>query len=156
MTKNADKLFEPKKVTQNVDWLASNQLPGQTYSEYRTNSLGTVRWIDRASQKIYLTVVNTTMSDAEVESYRAYAEAFFTGISVEILKMPKLVHHECVETRAVPGAGHQYKTEGMDGILAKVAKYRPRDAYAMLVITNLDLYDTDKRQFCFGSIKFDQ
>ena len=44
----------------------------------------------------------------------------------------------------------QYKTCGSDGTLTKMAKYRPKDSYALQMITMKDLYPGPNWAFCFG------
>ena len=45
---------------------------------------------------------------------------------------------------------YQYRTCDEPGIRAKMYKYKPKDAYAMLAITNHDLYPQPSWSFCFG------
>lgn len=76
---------------------------------------------------------------------------------MEVLKLPAFLQDEYISMRDLPnGGGVQYKTEGMSGVLAKVAKYKPKDAYAMLVVTNIDLYEKNHRPFCYSATRPDQ
>ena len=54
-----------------------------------------------------------------------------------------------VESREVVGQT-QYRTGGETGILTKMMKYKPHDSFAMLYITNKDLYPGPDWSYCFG------
>ena len=63
--------------------------------------------------------------------------------------MPKDFLAEEVTSRENCGTT-QYMTCGKNGILNRLLGYRPRDSYALQLITMQDLYPGPRWNFCFG------
>ena len=84
---NAEKLFEPKRIIDSGDWLMSHKEPGQTYEDYqKPNAKNTVT---KQRSKIYIFAIDPTISEDFLSKLKLYCEAFYTGLTVEIMR-PKI------------------------------------------------------------------
>ena len=148
MIRNAEKMFEPKKIIDNGDWLVSQREGHQMFDHYK-RGLGNIKWINPRNNKVYLMLIDDTFKDTDVAKYKKYAQAFFPGAVIDILKKPTFLEDEEIEHREGWQA-HQYRACGSSGILVKMKKYKPADCYATLAMTNNDLYPGPKWNFCYG------
>jgi len=64
--------------------------------------------------------------------------------------VPKTFLETEIDSREGYTGDTQYACCGKRGILNQLPKYRPRDSYAMQLITMKDLYPGPRWNFCFG------
>jgi archaemetzincin len=131
------------------DWLAEHAEYGQTVAAW---------WADRPNlpvdgrRTIYLLPIGRLYPESSppIETLRAYVEIFF-GLPVVV--MPE------VAAREVPAASRtnpHSKNLQMNSaeVLAWMKKRVPADAYAVLAVTETDLYPSDSWNFVFGQASF--
>ena len=81
MTKHAEEIFEPKRITSDSDWLKSYREPDQRYCYYKEGR-GNIKWLSPTKNKIYLFIADPeSFTDAQIAQYKSYVEAFFTGVA---------------------------------------------------------------------------
>ena len=69
----------------------------------------------------------------------------------EKIIIPNNLLEQCnVQFREISDGVKQYCTGGDKGILKKLYRIKPLDAYCLIGLTNEDLYQSDKHEFCFG------
>ena len=86
MTKHAEEIFEPKRILTSGDWLKTQREPDQYYESYKQGKMN-IKWVNATRNKIHLFACDNSFTDAQLQAYQKYANAFFTGIkSVEIMK----------------------------------------------------------------------
>ena len=103
--------------------------------------------------------------DSDVEKYKKYAAAFFPGAEICVIKegaqipgtarkIPKNFLEDAGVTWRnrddIEQGWYQYSTHGKNGLLQTLPRYRPTDSYAMIGLTNEDLYPSASWNFCFG------
>ncbi|CDW79333.1 archaemetzincin-2 isoform x1 [Stylonychia lemnae] len=143
---NAEKLFQPKKIHQQGDWLISNKEKNQTFESYQKP--GVKNLVTPQRNKIYIFVIDPKIDNQFAEKLRKYCTAFYTDMIVEI-KRPE--SETFLEDLEVPNReslwGKQYNAIS---ILNKVNKMVPSDAYCMLTVTMQDIYPYDSWLYVFG------
>jgi len=93
--------------------------------------------------------MDNSFKDSDIAKYQKYAAAFFPGAQLGVIKKPDFFTKAQITSRE----GYdcmQYQACGKNGILGKMGTYKPLDTYAMLAITNNDLYPGPRWNFCFG------
>ncbi len=94
MLKNAETIFEPKKVHCSMDWLKTQNESGQDLGRYSNGGPG-ISWLNPKLQNtIYLFVIDDSITDAQSEQFLLYCKAFYTGIRVELLKAGAKLYEE--------------------------------------------------------------
>ena len=167
MSVHAEEVFEPKRILSKGDWLSKHREPDQRFEQYKQGK-GHIVWLSPGKNMIYLFISDNSFTNAQIEKYRLYANAFFTGArSVDVIKagglipgskgrrVPKTFLETEVQSRNVWG-DTQYRTCGDRGILFKLKKYRPDNSYAMLCITMKDLYPGPNWAYCFGWASYNE
>jgi len=140
---------EPKPM----DWLANFKEPGQTFDEY-INDDPTLPTDERKT--IYVLPFGKLKPD-ERETVNHVAEFLnaFYGLPIKTLEhveLPRDLSPEVFRMRGYPKR-RQVKTHY---ILQEIMKPRlPKDAAAMIALTNEDLYPDDSMSFVFGQASFD-
>ena len=84
LAKNAEIIFEPKRVLTANDWLHTYKEPEQSFNSYRKERVK-VTWISQPKNKLYLFMMDS-FTDKIAELFRVYAKAFFPGAEVRILR----------------------------------------------------------------------
>ena len=148
MTQQAETLFEPKKIIGPSDWLVSQREGHQTFDWYKAGN-GNIKWIKPGKDKISLFLMDNTFSDEQVAKYQMYAQAFFPGTKMGVIKKGDFLTKARIANREGFEA-KQYQCCGKDGILQKLPTYKPLDHYAILGVTNNDLYPGPRWNYCFG------
>ena len=87
MTKYAEQIFEPKRILDSGDWLATYREPDQRF-EYYKQGKGNIQWLGPMKNKVYLFIADqNSFTKKQIEQYKLYASAFFDGVaSVEVIK----------------------------------------------------------------------
>ena len=86
MTKYAEEIFEPKRITDNGDWLCTHREPDQRFDYYKQGK-GNIKWLNHVKNKIYLFTCDDSFTNEQIANYQKYADAFFMGSAgVEVLK----------------------------------------------------------------------
>jgi archaemetzincin len=144
--------FEAKKKPSGLDWLASQEEPGQTFDQYlaaRPNMPGSVR------KKLYVLPIGTFEKGVapDLEKLKAYTAAYFHPMPVEML--PVVADAE-VPAKSRVNSHSQKKQWLSTDILAWLPRKLPADAYAMLAVTMTDLYPDEMWNYVFGQASYMQ
>ena len=171
LTENAEAIFEPKRILTNGDWLKSYREPDQFFDKYANCNNGSHKWIDPNKNKLYLFMMDNQFAEADIQNYKKYAQAFFPGTDVDIIRqgtvlpgqreaakykkmVPKnFLKDEKITCRCrddIEEGWIQYSTHGDHGLLKTLPRFKPQDAYAVIGLTNEDLYPGKNWNFCFG------
>ena len=86
LTKHAEEIFEPKRILTNGDWLKSFREPDQFFSKYKNCNNGSHKWIEPTKNKLYLFMMDDYFTEADVQKYKKYAQAFFPGTDVDLIQ----------------------------------------------------------------------
>ena len=101
LTKYAEEIFEAKCITAKTDWLAIHREPDQRFLNYKNDPTSKVKWITNKKNKLYLYA--PSLNQDMVKSYRAYAQAFFTGVAgVSVLKPDQIIPGPMNENKPNP------------------------------------------------------
>ena len=86
MTKYAEEIFEPKRITDEYDWLNKYREGDQYYEHYKKGK-GNIQWVRPGKDKIYLLFADkTSFTQEQTNALLLYARAFFYGAAgVEII-----------------------------------------------------------------------
>jgi hypothetical protein len=102
---------------------------------------------------------------ANSAKYKMYAEAMFPGAKVAIIRQGETLPNEAklpgslgntmpkdflISTKVVSRIGFCGKQWHTGGILNALTSHKPSDAYAIIGLTNEDLYAGDNWAFVFG------
>lgn len=169
MAKYAEEIFEPKRITDEGDWLRTHREPDQRFDYYKQGK-GNIKWLNYNKNKIYLFTCDDSFTNEQIAKYQKYADAFFMGSAgVEVIRAGSVIPGQNRSQRRVPANfldqvtcreayygedEWQYATCGKNGILNRLLGYRPSDSYAMLCLTMEDLYPGNNWNFCFGWASF--
>ncbi|MGC4004337.1 MAG: archaemetzincin [Pirellulales bacterium] len=147
-------LHEKKKIPQPGDWLDrfGEQEKGQTFDEY----LKTGRRIGQVYPKLYLQPLGTFDSTGD-ELLKTVAEAMtcFFGLPTDLLKTRGLDDwpDDAERVNARTGKRQILSTYVLDPVLKRI---RPRDAAAILGLTNEDLWPGEGWNYVFGQASLDE
>ena len=83
---NSEKLFMPKKIHESGDWLMSHKEKDQTFDKY--DQTGVKNLVTEQRNKIYIFVIDPSITPDFTDKLRRYCAAFYTDMDVQI-KMPK-------------------------------------------------------------------
>ena len=83
---NSERLFMPKKIHESGDWLMSHKEKDQTFDKY--DQTGVKNLVTEQRSKIYIFVIDPSITPDFQDKLRRYCRAFYTGMDVQI-KMPK-------------------------------------------------------------------
>ena len=78
MTKYAEEIFEPKRITDNGDWLCTHRESDQRFDYYKQGK-GNIKWLNHVKNKIYLFTCDDSFTNEQIANYQKYADAFFMG-----------------------------------------------------------------------------
>ena len=78
MTKNAEEIFEPKRILSDGDWLKTYREPDQRYEYYKQGN-GNIKWLAPPRNKIYLFICDNSFTEEQINKYHRYSKAFFMG-----------------------------------------------------------------------------
>ncbi len=131
------------------DWLAEHAEYGQSVAAW---------WADRpnlpapARRTLYLVPIGRLYPDSSppIETLAAYIEAFF-GLPVKML--PQVELREVGARTRTNEYTRNLQAHAAD-VLAWMKKHVPQDAYALLAVTETDLYPADSWNFVFGQASF--
>ena len=126
-----------------------------------------INWINPrgASSKIFLCIIDDTISDELVNLYLKYCQAFYSGIPVQVIKPGSKI--EEIERNGKVTVKHTFPANFLEAhnitrrencgtqlhageILQALKLYKVRDTFCTLAITNTDLYPRDEWNFVFG------
>jgi archaemetzincin len=141
--------FEPLPAPGPNDWLANHPEPGQTFDQYVRSRPNRP---DQRRRKIYLQPIGDFDRPGvpSLHHLASFTSAFFM-LETETLSSIDL-SRASVRTRRNPGGGHiQLLTAD---ILDLLRTRLPRDAFAIIGITMLDLYPDPAWNFVFGQASF--
>ncbi len=140
-------LFTKKKEPEPGDWLASHKEAGQTFAQYREIAPnGPTR--DRT--KIYLQSIGTFTTEQKIvmDTLQSYMGIVF---GLEIARMPPLGLDGIPDTAQRTNRFTNHRQLLSTHILHQILKpNRPKDAVAVLAITNEDLWPGQGWNFVFG------
>lgn len=146
--------FKPMGIPAPYDWLASHKEPGQTFEEY-INEDPTLPTAER--RVIYLLPLGKfDRSQAKIIPLIAGWLQSFYGLPVRSMpgqKLPEPLQQS--NFRKIPNAKARQVRTGyiLDELLTAQL---PKDAAAMIALTNEDLYPDESMNFVFGQASFDK
>jgi len=152
--KKIEPFFKPMGKPGQFDWLASHNEPGQSFEEY-INSNPTLPTEERKT--IYVLPLGKFNSKEKeiIDITGGYLEAFY-GLPVKELPRQELKRPtEGDDLRKLPYSNIVQIRTGyiMDSIMAPQL---PRDAAAMIALTNEDLFPDPTMFFVFGQASFEK
>jgi len=143
LTEEAENLFEPKRIYNGGDWLASHKEKGQTYGMYQGSKY--VNYVTPKKNTIYLFLLNDDISKDRIDTLVRYTLAFYTSMNVKILRpgdmipgkdkrIPKdFIDYYNIKTREERGYGRQINAISFLNVLKTLV---PADAYCVQCVTN--------------------
>lgn len=141
-----DPAFDPGDFTairapEPGDWLAEHREPGQSFAQFVASKPNVPT---KARRTIYLVPLGTLAADTEILA--RYARAYYT-LPVQWLDRIDLVHVGATSRRNASSGETQLLTPD---ILRYLKTIVPKDAYALIALTDVDLYPDPSWNFVFG------
>ena len=164
LLKNAETLYEPKKVHTSSDWLKTQTETGQTPKRFKQGG-PTITWMSQNNRKIILFCLDGTIDEEMGQKLKLYCEAYFWTCEVEVVhpggsivcrpkvgkpivkKTPKDFYGEHKITSRKNCGITQYNASEINEALTG---YKNRDTFCILAVTNQDLYPKEEWNFVFG------
>ena len=160
----------PPKVSHHVSfmnaWTAPKALDGNDKSESRQGRLQREFEVDSEAES------GRTIAAPSVDDIAEYLRAFYHGLSVKILRKPKLeftswesgieakhrpphvglsTGSEVVRVRTRSSTDALFRGQlNLDDLLDTALSILPEDAYALLMLVNHDIYENEEDDFCCG------
>lgn len=99
----SEKLYEPKRILGSSDWLACHKEPGQSFEKYDVHT--TKNPVTKERNKIYIFVIDSTIDQDFLQTLKAYCEAYYTGMIVELMfpKTSNFMETFNIKNRINPG-----------------------------------------------------
>ncbi|XP_028286562.1 archaemetzincin-2 [Parambassis ranga] len=155
-TSQPDSLFQPITLHSDSDWiLAHPEVPEDFQNFYRYLS----RRTPNASQNtIYIQTIGSFGDvGAQTEQYvkwlKSYCQAFFYGLSVELLPAVSVSETRCCFR--INNNSHNLQIYAGD-LLGFLEVRKPGDAFCVIGITMIDLYPRESWNFVFGQASLSQ
>lgn len=140
--------FAPIPKPARGDWLAEHPEPGQTFAEFEKQRPNVPT--DTRRTIYFLPVGPTSKHSASLETLRDYAARYYT-LPVKVL--PRVSTDDIGATSRINGNTNQRQLLTTD-ILTALQRRLPDDAYALIALTDVDLYPEDSWNFVFGQASF--
>jgi len=80
LASDAETIFGPKKIISKSDWLNCYEEKGQNYEKWLTNSKRNK--VNSERSKIYLNIIDPSITSDFQQALFKYCQAFFTGLEV--------------------------------------------------------------------------
>jgi archaemetzincin len=130
------------------DWLAEHPEPGQTFSQF-TKQRPNVPTDERRTI-YFLPVGPASKHSASLDTLREYAAAYYT-LPVKVLA--RVTTEDIGATSRINGNTNAQQLLTTD-ILTTLQQRIPDDAYALIALTDIDLYPEESWNFVFGQASF--
>ncbi|OMJ83132.1 hypothetical protein SteCoe_15984 [Stentor coeruleus] len=138
---NFEENFEDINLPEPNDWLANNFEHGQTFEQFKIYAnIPTPK-----KNKFYIQPYDTKITKNLLQILKDYSSCFFPGVNF-IVRKPVDITKLDIEFREDSGF-FQYSS---GNILKKMHKIAPLDRFAMIGITNEDMYHGEYSNFVFG------
>lgn len=143
-------LFAPITLHSRSDWLTSHPEDPQDFEQFFSDPHR--KKPSPEKHRIYIQCIgslgNSRSVDEEyVQWLKSYCEAFFYGLTVELLEVVPISATRC--SFRVNDSTHNLQIHAGQ-ILQFLKKKKPRDAFCIVGITMIDLYPRDSWNFVFG------
>ena len=79
----AEKLFQPKKIYSQSDWLIDHPEKSQSFEEYIKP--GEKNAVTKQRNKIYINIIDSSIPQDFLQKLILYCEAFYTGMTVQVM-----------------------------------------------------------------------
>lgn len=132
--------FSPLSKPGPHDWLASQNEPGQTVSDFERGA----RCPTRSQGKVYIQPLDSQLDSEMLNFLQAFAAAFFHPATIAVL--PALELAELRVASRMNGCRQYHAGE----IIERLKSRLPRDAFCLVGITMEDLYPRDTWNFVYG------
>jgi archaemetzincin len=151
--KKIEPFFKPMGKPKAYDWLAMHTEPGQTFDEY-IDSNPTLPTADRRTIYVLPLGKFTGQQKKAVDIASGYLEAFY-GLPVKEMPQERLKRPTARGDSRI--SGYPKRTQIRTGyILDTILKPKlPKDAAALIALTNEDLFPDDTMNFVFGQSSFE-
>ncbi len=133
--------FTPIRAPEPSDWLAEHREPGQTFAQFVSSKPNVP---SKGRRTIYLVPLGAL--DVDTEVLQRYARAYYS-LPVELMDTIDLEHVGATSRRNSYTGDTQLLTRD---ILRYLKTIVPKDAYALIALTDVDLYPDPSWNFVFG------